>query len=128
MPIRVELTDDAESDLDRLARSGMLKAFLAKLVKLEEDGAEVGRPLGRGLTNWRKITVGDRQWRIVFLTDSSETLATVWVMNDREDEECYREAERRLRKAGDRSPETQSLSAVLSNIILKKSATKTRKR
>ena len=82
MPIRVELTDDAESDLDRLARSGMLKAFLAKLVKLEEDGAEVGRPLGRGLTNWRKITVGDRQWRIVWSgchCERGKSVGGVWL-------------------------------------------------
>ena len=128
MLLRVELAEDAESDLDHLIKSGMLKAFLAKLVKLEEDGAQVGLPLGRGRTNFRKSTVGDRQWRIVFLVDTAETLATVWVMSDREDEECYREAERRLRKAGDESPETQSLSAVLANILIKKSRTKTRKK
>ena len=124
MALRVELTEDAEADLEHLATSGMIKAFLAKLIKLEEDGVQVGRPLGRGLTNWRKIVVGDRQWRIVFLTDSDETVATVWVMRDRDDEECYREAERRLKRAEAQSPATRSLAAALADIIARKSARK----
>ena len=54
MPIRVELIDDAVTDLAGLAESGLLPLFLKKLLRLEEEGNSAGLPLGRGLTNWRK--------------------------------------------------------------------------
>lgn len=124
--IRVEFTADAEDDLQDLLRSGAQKHFLAKLVHLEEHGVQVSEALGRGLTNWRKIVVGDRQWRIVFITDPEETVETIWVIGDREDEECYREAEQRLKRLGPR-PETQGLSSLLAEILLSKKPTKKRR-
>lgn len=127
MSIHVELTEDAANDLEELAKSGLLKLFLSKLVKLEEDGPDIARPLGRDLTNWKKIVVGDRQWRIVFITDPKETVATVWVMGDRSDEECYAEALSRIAIAKNQTPQTQSLAAVLAAILMKKGAKKSKK-
>ena len=113
MPLRVELIAEAVEDLQRYARSGNLPLFLKKLLQLEEAGPIAGQPLGRDLTGWRKIVVGDRNWRIVFTTDRGETVATVWVIGDRNDAQCYAEAERRVRALSRSQPQAESLATVL---------------
>ena len=117
MPVRVELTRDAEEDLARYAVSGSLDRFLAKLVRLEDVGKDAGLPLGRNLAGWRKIVVGDRDWRIIFKLDQGETVGTVRVIGDRADEECYREAERRVVAAQRSTPEMSSLAAALVKLM-----------
>lgn len=98
MPVRVELIDDAIADLAKHAESGKLKAFFAKLLEIEQKGSEAGEPLGRDLVGWRKVTVGNRDWRIVFRVDEREEVATVCVVGNREDGACYEEARRRVDK------------------------------
>lgn len=95
MSVRVELIDDAIADLAKHAESGKLKAFFKKLLEIEAKGSQAGEPLGRDLVGWRKLPVGDRDWRIVFRVDSAETTATVCVIGDREDGDCYEEAKKR---------------------------------
>lgn len=101
MPVRVELLDDAVVDLARQAESGKLKLFFKKLLEIEQKGSDAGEPLGRDLVGWRKITVGNRNWRIVFRVDRDEAIATVCVIGDREDGICYEEAKRRADRAQD---------------------------
>jgi mRNA interferase RelE/StbE len=101
VPVRVELLDDAVVDLARQAESGKLKLFFKKLLEIEQKGAEAGEPLGRDLVGWRKITVGNRNWRIVFRVDKDEAVATICVIGDREDGVCYEEAKRRADRAQD---------------------------
>lgn len=101
MPVRVELIDDAIADLAKHAESGKLKAFFSKLLEIEQKGSGAGEPLGRDLVGWRKITVGNRDWRIVFRVDKREEVATVCVIGDREDGACYEEAKQRADKAKD---------------------------
>jgi mRNA interferase RelE/StbE len=113
MSVRIELIDEAVEDLVRYARTGNLPLFLKKLIRLEEVGKDAGLPLGRGLTNWRKIVVGDRNWRIIFTTDPEETVATVWVIGDRDDAQCYEDAQRRLAALGKTQPHAASLAAVM---------------
>ena len=113
MPVRVELTRQAADDLARYAESGNLRAFLRKLLYLEEGGKDAGQPLGGTLSGWRKLVVGDRDWRIIFRMSSDETTATVWVIGDRADAECYAEAQRRIEQLGRGRPEAESLAAVM---------------
>jgi mRNA interferase RelE/StbE len=128
MPIRVELTDDAVADLVRYAESGNLPLFLKKLLRLEEVGREAGLPLGRGLTGWRKIVVGDRNWRIIFTTDSTQSIATVWVIGDRDDAACYEDAQRRVRTLRKAQPQVASLAAVLFQLTqMQRAARRTRR-
>ena len=89
MPIRVELIDEAVEDLARYAATGNLALFLKKLIRLEEVGKDAGAPFGRDLTGWRKIVVGDRNWRIIFTTNPEKTVATIRVIGDRDDATCY---------------------------------------
>lgn len=113
MSIRVELRPEAIDDLVRYARSGILPLFLKKLLRLEEVGQDAGLPLGRGLTGWRKIVVGDRNWRIIFAIDADETVATVWVIGDRDDDACNKEALRRVETMGKSQPQAVSLAATM---------------
>jgi len=122
VPVRVELVEEAVGDLGRYAASGNLERFLAKLVRLEDTGKDAGLPLGAGLTTWRKIVVGDRNWRIIFQMNPEETVATIWVIGDRDDAASYQEAAERVRAMGAGKPEAESLSAVMFRLLQKKKA------
>jgi mRNA interferase RelE/StbE len=126
VPVRVEFTGQAFDDLVRYAKTGNLPLFIKKLLGLEEVGEQAGLPLGRGLTGWRKIVVGDRTWRIVFKTDPAETIATVWVIGDRDDDACYEEAQRRIQALGADRPETVSLAAAMFQISQQRAGSKRR--
>jgi len=114
MPVRVELIDDAIADLAKHAESGKLKSFFAKLLEIEQKGSKAGEPLGRDLVGWRKITVGNRDWRIVFRVEEREEVATVCVIGDREDGACYEEARKRI----DRVKNTDAASLAESMMAL----------
>lgn len=126
--VRSELTQDALEDLNRYSASGNLKLFLKKLVRLEEEGPDVGRPLGQGLVNFRKIVVGDRDWRIIFSMNEDDTVATIWVIGDRADAECYEEAARRLKEAEERRPQMTPLSTVLLRLLTEQAEKKRKKK
>lgn len=129
MPVRVELIDEAVEDLARYAETGNLPLFLKKLLRLEEIGKDAGLALGGGLTGWRKIVVGDRTWRIIFTINPEETVATVWVVGDRDDAECYDDAERRVRAQGKAQPHAASLAAVMFQLSqMQKAAKRTKQR
>ncbi|HVA90873.1 MAG TPA: hypothetical protein VNL71_13640 [Chloroflexota bacterium] len=113
MPIRVELIDEAVEDLLRYRETNIFPRLLAKLVRLEEGGKEAGLSLGRGLTGWRKIVVGDRNWRVIFTMNADETAATVWVIGDHDDSACYTEAQHRVESlSGERSQAARLAAAM----------------
>lgn len=116
MGIFVSLTEDACADLEKYRASGQFKHFLAKLVRLEEEGVSVGLPLRDKLTSYRKIVVGNREWRIIFQANREETEALVWVIGDRGDDACYKLAVKRLEALGDKKPIAKSLAATLLQI------------
>jgi mRNA interferase RelE/StbE len=128
MPIRVEVMIEAVDDLRGYAATGNLPLFFKKLLRLEEVGQDAGLPLGRNLSGWRKIVVGDRMWRIVFRMNVEATIATVWVIGDRDDSACYDEAQRRLAALGQHQPETVSLAAAMFEISQAERAAKQARR
>ena len=128
MPVRVELINEAFDDLARYATTGNLPLFLKTSIRLEEVGKDTGLPLGRGLADWRKIVVGDRNWRIIFATDPGDTVATVWVIGDRDDNACYAEAQRRAQALGKSQPEAVSLAAAMFQISEAQKLEKQRRR
>ncbi len=128
MPIRVQLIAEAVADLAGFAETGTLPLFLKKLIRLEEAGKDAGLPLGRGLTGWRKIVVGDRDWRIIFTMNSDDTVATIWVIGDRDDAACYEVAQRRIQTLGAADSQVASLAAVMFEISqARRSAKKARR-
>lgn len=96
---KVVLTADAREDvrgLDGSARAIVLKA----MKKLEDAPEQRGAPLGSrrdgDLTGFRKLVVGDRQYRIVYRVERDGMVCVVWVVASRVDEECYRTARARV--------------------------------
>jgi mRNA interferase RelE/StbE len=126
--VRVELIDDAIADLAKHAETGKGRAFCKKLLEIEANGSKAGEPLGRGLVGWRKITVGDRNWRIVFRVDRSETVATVCVIGDREDGACYEQAKMRAEglEDGDAASLAESMMELFGSRKERKAAQKRR--
>jgi mRNA interferase RelE/StbE len=128
MAIRVELMEEPFEDLARYATTGNLPLFLKKLLRLEEVGRDAGLPLGRGLTGWRKIVVGDRSWRIIFATDPDETVATIWVIGDRDDAACHEETQRRVQALGKTRADAVSLAAAMFQLSELQRSTKKQRR
>jgi len=102
---QVVLTAEAREDLrdlDGSARRIVLKAIR----KLQVDPDKRGQPLGvrtsGALTTFRKLVVGNRDYRIVYRIEQDGTVVVIWVIGRRVDDECYQLAIARLRMHGDR--------------------------
>lgn len=98
---RVLLLPEAIEDLADLDGSSRLLAFKA-MKKLQVSPEQRGAPLGGGLTTFRKLIVGDRQFRIVYRVESDGTVVVIWVIATRVDDECYNLAMARLDLYGER--------------------------
>lgn len=101
---KVQLSEEARNDffdLDGSARRLVAKA----LKKLESDPHLRGQPLGSrasgDLTTFRKLVVGDRDYRIIYRIDPDGTVVVVWVIGKRADGEAYELAMARLRMHSD---------------------------
>ena len=113
--VEVRLTEPAIRDLENLKKSNRnaLRWALKKLIVLERD-PEAGRPLHRELQGWRKLTVGDRDWRIVWRVTFDDEgsaivdVAEVWAIGARSDGEVYEEMYVRLSTLPD-NPSTAAL-------------------
>lgn len=112
----IQLTDDAVEDLVGLDGS-VLPRVLKKLIHLE-DNPLVGDLLGKrsksDLTTFRKLVVGNRDWRIIYRANDDGSIVVVWVIAGRSDDECYDEAKRRVEKVG--TPETMLLLDALAQL------------
>lgn len=100
----VRLTDAALADVRWMARKGdpqVVRWALKKLLLLERD-PQAGEPLRGALIGYRKLTVGDRDWRIVWRVTQDDTgrpivdVAEVWAVGARSDGEMYGEMRDRV--------------------------------
>jgi len=118
MPI-VRFIDAAIDDLRALNKKDpqILGQIFKKLVLLEIS-SDAGQPLSGPLSGYRKLTVGNRTWRIIWrlLKESNGQMvieiAEVWAIGARSDDEIYKEMKRRLSKSKP-SPATKSLEQVI---------------
>ena len=119
----VRLTDDAVKDLERLMQRGdpqVVRWALKKMLHLEKD-PEAGDALLGGLMGWRKITVGDRTWRLVWRVTHDSVgavvvdVAEIWAFGARSDAEVYEEMEARI-DAAPQTPHTKALADVLATL------------
>lgn len=111
---RVLLTEDALEDLrdlDASARQLVVKAMRKLEIDPEMRGQPLGSRPGGNLTTFRKLVVGDRDYRIVYRVEPDGTVVVVWVIAKRADNECYELASARLRMHGD--PELAKLTTTL---------------
>lgn len=115
----MRLTDGAIEDLGMLFKADpqIVRRAFKRMIQLESD-PNAGEPLLGGLIGYRKITVGDRDWRVVWRVTEDEAggllveVAEVWAVGYRKDGEVYDEIRHRVAQAGT-SPATKALSEVL---------------
>lgn len=113
----VWLTEDARDDLhdlDNSARNIVLKALKKLRTEPEKRGAPLGNNTGSKLTTFRKLVVGDREYRIVYRVEPDGTVVVVWVIAHRRDDEVYQLAVSRLRLHS--TAAAQEFAAVLEEI------------
>ena len=115
----VWLTDPAGADLQRLNGAPLVWA-LKKMLLLQTD-PQASEPLLGSLIGYRKLVVGNRDWRIVWRasTDERGTLtievAEVWAVGARSDSDVYTEMTQRVASLGD-TPVRRSLSEILDEL------------
>lgn len=115
----VRLTEPAVGDLTRLVRLDpqIARQALKKMILLERDPDAGEAPLG-ALIGFRKLTVGDRHWRIVWRVTADDTgrdvveIVEVWAAGARADGEVYAEMTERVDLLPD-TPQTQALADVI---------------
>lgn len=118
----VRLTEDAIADLSRLNRRHheAVRWCLKKMLLLERD-PEAGEPLMGGLIGFRKLTVGDRHWRVVWRVAHDAAGATVvdvaevWAAGARAEAEVYEEMQNRVARLGT-GPKVRALEQVLTTL------------
>ena len=97
---KVLLSEEARDDLHDLDGSAQ-RAVAKGLIKLETDPHLRGRSLGNraseDLTTFRKLVVGNHDYRIVYRVELDGTVVIVWVIGKRADGEAYELAMSRLR-------------------------------
>jgi mRNA interferase RelE/StbE len=115
----VWLTEMAVDDLRHLDGAPLVWA-LKKMLLLEVNPL-AGEPLLGSVVGYRKLVVGDRDWRIVWraISDERGTLnievAEVWAVGARADGEVYAEMERRIASLGN-TPVRRSLEAIVGEL------------
>lgn len=118
-PAEVWLTDPAVEDLRRLDGAPLVWA-LKKMLLLETDPL-AGEPLLGSLVGYRKLVVGNRDWRVIWRAISDERgtrvveIAEVWAVGARSDGEVYAEMERRVASLG-ATPVRRSLEAIVGEL------------
>ena len=115
----VRLTEDAVSDLHRLHKKDpqIVRAVFKKMLLLEKS-PEAGEPLLGALVGFRKLVVGDRDWRIVWrITEDASgmpilDISEIWAVGARSDGEVYEELTSRVARMGN-SPKIRPLKDVI---------------
>ena len=75
----VRLTGDAVEDLETLFKADpqIVRWALKKMIQIERD-PNAGAPLLGGLIGYRKIAVGDRDWRVVWRVVQTTQETSEW--------------------------------------------------
>lgn len=118
----VRLTEDAIADLHRLGKKdpNIVRNVFKKMLLLERS-TDAGEPLLGALIGFRKLVVGDRDWRIVWrVTEDTNgipmlDISEVWAVGARSDSGIYEELKVRVAQMGD-DPQLQPLKDVIARM------------
>lgn len=102
-------------DLDGSARVLVLKALSKLKANPEQRGLPLGSNATGNLTSFRKLVVGNRDYRIVYRCIDENRVAVVMVVAKRADNEVYELAVSRLRLHDD--PEMRQLADNLRDLM-----------
>ncbi len=114
----LRLTDAAIEDLNHIFRRdpSILRIVFTKLLLLEKN-PKAGEPLLSDLIGWRKLTVGNRHWRIIWRIQTDVhgeieiEIAQVWAIGARSDSQIYNEMKERIASVSP-SPNATAISEV----------------
>lgn len=118
-PAEVWLTDPAVEDLHRL--DGAPLVWSLKKMLLLESNPLAGEPLVGSLIGYRKLVVGNRDWRLIWRATTDDRgavtveIAEVWAVGARSDGEVYGEMDRRVAALGN-TPVRRSLQAAVGQL------------
>lgn len=121
---RVRLTRDAEKDLLRLVKKDpqIVRNVLKKMLLLQYS-PEAGEPLLGKLIGFRKLTVGNRTYRIAWRHTVDDTMvpiveiAEVWAVGARSNSEIYKDLIQRVDAIEkDENPETRALKKIVTDL------------
>lgn len=118
----VRLIEPAFEDLRALLRIDpqIVRWAVKKMLLLERD-PEAGAGLHGMLIGWRKLTVSNRDWRIIWRVTSDESgtlivdVAEVWAVGARADSEVYEEMRSRVATLP-YTPKTVALAEVIERL------------
>lgn len=114
----LQFTAEAVEDLEGLD-TGALRLVLGK-IRILQVNPEAGQPLGSrktaDLTGFRKLVVGDRQYRVVYRVERDGTVCVIWVVAGRVDDQCYDLALERIRRHGSSGPVVKDLTAMIESL------------
>lgn len=120
--VHVRFIEPAIEDLLRLSKKNkeLLRQVLKKILLIERNPL-AGHPLLGGFIGWRKLTIGDRHWRIIWRTHTDQTglviveIAEIWAIGARADSKIYKELRDRLDTLAP-NQKVQSLREVIAHI------------
>lgn len=113
MQLTAEAKEDVR-DLDRSAQRLVLRALKKLEVSPEQRGAPLGSHAGN-LTSFRKLVVGNRDYRVIYRIEADGAVVIVWVVSERADEKCYELALSRIRMYQDRGL-AEGLERMITNV------------
>lgn len=101
--VHVQFIEPAVEDLVRLSKKNkeLLRQVLKKILLIERNPL-AGHPLLGDFIGWRKLTVGDRHWRIIWRTHTDVLgtviieIAEIWAIGARAESKIYKELRDRL--------------------------------
>lgn len=118
----VRLIEPAIDDLRALLRlDPQIVRWAVKKLLLLERNPEAGAELHGMLIGWRKLTVSNRDWRIIWRVTSDESgtviidVAEVWAVGARADSEVYEEMRSRVATLPS-MPKTVALAEVIERL------------
>jgi mRNA interferase RelE/StbE len=119
---RIVLTEPAANDLREFKKSvpSMVPLLLKKLLLIQRSPF-AGEALLGGLIGYRKLSVGNRHWRIVWRVTNDESnaptveIAEVWAIGARANSEVYDEVLKRIEHLGE-TPQTLAIRSIIERL------------
>jgi mRNA interferase RelE/StbE len=119
---RIVFTETAANDLREFKKTApSIVPLLLKKLLLIQRSPFAGEALLGGLIGYRKLSVGNRHWRIVWrvINDESNSpvveIAEVWAIGARANSEVYDEVRKRIEHLGE-TPQTLAIRSIIERL------------